>query len=182
MSEGSAAVDATAGNGQDTLFLARKVGTQGHVYAFDIQQEALNITAANLEEAGLRTRVTLILDGHENMAGHIKFPPAVVMFNLGYLPGGGRGIVTEVKTTLAALPGALDLLIPGGLITITVYPGHKEGVKERDAIAKYCGALNMRRYTVLHLKISNHFKHPPELFLIKKLDLVKKQSLLLNKL
>ena len=74
--EGDVAVDATAGNGLDTLFLARLVGSRGHVYAFDIQQAALQKTAALLNRNGLVQRVTLIHAGHETMAAQISGPVA----------------------------------------------------------------------------------------------------------
>ena len=45
---GGTAIDATAGNGHDTLFLAQCVGANGRVYAFDIQPQAL---AAALAQA-----------------------------------------------------------------------------------------------------------------------------------
>ena len=85
--EGDVAVDATMGNGGDTAFLCKLVGKTGHVYAFDVQQEALDRTAARLEEAGMRSRATLILAGHETMRDHVPVSPHVVMFNLGWLPG-----------------------------------------------------------------------------------------------
>jgi tRNA A58 N-methylase Trm61 len=76
---GSVAVDATAGNGNDTLFLAGLVGTSGLVLAFDIQPEALEKTRAVLENAKLAARVRLFLTGHENIAaclqGNVAPPP-----------------------------------------------------------------------------------------------------------
>ena len=66
---GETVVDATAGNGHDTLFLAEHVGEEGHVYAFDIQQAALNSTAKRLGE--LTNRVSLILDSHENVDQYV---------------------------------------------------------------------------------------------------------------
>ena len=80
---GDIAVDATMGNGKDTQFLCELVGETGHVYAFDVQQEALDRTAARLEEAGLQERATLILAGHETMRENVPVSPRVVMFNLG---------------------------------------------------------------------------------------------------
>lgn len=74
--EGDVAVDATMGNGGDTAFLCKLVGETGHVYAFDVQQEALDRTAARLEEAGMRSRATLILAGHETMRDHVPVSPA----------------------------------------------------------------------------------------------------------
>jgi len=65
---GSLVIDATAGNGHDTLFLAKLVGPTGLVLAFDIQQEALEKTRAALEQANLAAQVRLFLTGHENIA------------------------------------------------------------------------------------------------------------------
>lgn len=44
--EGDTVVDATAGNGGDTLWLARAVGPQGSVFAFD--KEVLNTDGSSL--------------------------------------------------------------------------------------------------------------------------------------
>jgi len=61
--EGAVAVDATMGNGHDTLWLCRQVGDSGRVYAFDVQQQAVDNTAAALEEAGVRHRAELFCVG-----------------------------------------------------------------------------------------------------------------------
>ncbi len=37
-------IDATCGNGFDTLFLCRTAGENGHVKAFDIQEQAIERT------------------------------------------------------------------------------------------------------------------------------------------
>ncbi len=47
-------IDATMGNGNDTLFLCRMAGKTGHVTAFHIQQQALEATEKLLEENGVR--------------------------------------------------------------------------------------------------------------------------------
>lgn len=64
VSAGETVIDATAGNGYDTLFLAKLVGESGKVFSFDVQQEAIDSTKAKLEEAKLEN-VSLILDGHQ---------------------------------------------------------------------------------------------------------------------
>ena len=87
---GDIAVDATMGNGKDSQFLCELVGETGHVYAFDVQEEALERTAARLEAAGLRARATLILAGHETMRENVPVSPRAVMFNLGWLPGAAQ--------------------------------------------------------------------------------------------
>ena len=122
--EGDVAVDATMGNGGDTAFLCKLVGKTGHVYAFDVQQEALDRTAARLEEAGMRSRATLILAGHETMRDHVPVSPRVVMFNLGWLPGAEHVVTTKTETTMQAAEAALDLVLPDGFVSICIYPGH----------------------------------------------------------
>ena len=123
---GNAAVDATVGNGHDTLFLAETVGAAGRVYGFDIQAEALQAARRRLEAANLEGRVTLFKESHHRMAeclpaevhGRIR----AVMFNLGYLPGGDHAIITR-RNHRSALEAASRLLAGGMSI---VYTGHPE--------------------------------------------------------
>ena len=126
----SVAVDATAGNGNDTVFLAQHIG-QGMVYSFDIQREALAQTATLLEQKGLQTRVKLILAGHERIDQYVKAPLDAVMFNLGYLPGGDHHIITQPQNTTTALQRAIELLKIGGRISLVVYTGHSGAVGGR---------------------------------------------------
>lgn len=93
--KGDVAVDATAGNGLDTLFLAKLVGESGRVYAFDIQKEALENTRQRLQKEDLLSRVELIRAGHENMEEYVPGHVSAVMFNLGYLPGGNHRVITR---------------------------------------------------------------------------------------
>jgi len=143
---GDVAVDATAGNGHDTLFLAREVGPEGHVFAFDIQPQALEETRKRLEEAGAESRVTLLHAGHEEMEARLPREVhgrlAAVMFNLGYLPGSDKQVVTAPTTTLQALEQAARLLAPGGLLSILAYRGHPGGQEEADAVHEQLSALH----------------------------------------
>jgi tRNA A58 N-methylase Trm61 len=145
---GDIVIDATAGNGSDTLFLARTVGSNGLVYAFDIQSEALEQTQSKLESAldqASLAPVYLIHAGHEEMSDRISLDHegqiAAVMFNLGYLPGASSPIITEAETTLPALESALRLLSGGGLITVVVYPGHKGGEREAAAAEAWAAEI-----------------------------------------
>lgn len=166
--EGDLAVDATAGKGRDTLFLARQVGPQGRVYAFDVQREALEKTAALLKGNGLLDRVTLIDEGHERMADHIAAPVAAVMFNLGYLPGGDPTVVTRPETTRCALKASLNLLRPGGAVTLVLYGGHTGGAGEKAAILDYCSNLEGSAYGVIQTRLLNRSGNPPELVVVEK--------------
>ena len=135
---GDEVVDATAGNGHDTLELARLVGETGRVYAFDIQQAAIDQTRRRLSRYGLLQRVTLQLCGHEHMLE--RLPPgsrgniAAVMFNLGYLPGGDKKRITRAATTIRGMEQATRCLRPGGVLTVIAYPGHPGGSEELDAV------------------------------------------------
>lgn len=145
---GDLAVDATAGNGHDTLFLAQAVGRQGQVYALDVQEAALRATEQRLEAAGLLERATLIQGGHEHWARLL--PPnlrgriAVVMFNLGYLPGSDKSLSTQADTTVQALVEAAEWLRPGGLLSVLVYLGHAQGPREASAVAGWLTELESR--------------------------------------
>lgn len=142
---GDIVVDATAGGGVDTLALAELVGANGRVYAFDIQQEAINRTRERLAAAGALEQVRLHLIDHSQMAvavdaGHHGRVSAV-MFNLGYLPGGDTEVITKPSTTLEALNAALSLLKPGGIITCVLYPGHTGGDAEALAVEAWAAGL-----------------------------------------
>ncbi|MBR5287992.1 MAG: class I SAM-dependent methyltransferase [Clostridia bacterium] len=166
--EGDIAIDATMGNGHDTQFLCGLVGACGHVYAFDVQQSAIDNTHARLEAADMSERATLILDGHQNMANHVKETVRAVMFNLGWLPGAAHAVTTKVETTLQAVNAAAQLLVPGGVMTICVYPGHEEGSRELAALLEWAGALNVRTYNVLHHHFICAAPGTPRLILVQK--------------
>jgi SAM-dependent methyltransferase len=134
---GDRVVDATCGNGHDTLLLAELTGSSGRVWAFDIQQKAIEATAGRLAEAGGCDAVVLVHGGHETMAEHCSGPVKAVVFNLGYLPGGDRSLVTRPESTLAGLEQSFKILQPGGIVLFTLYPGHEGGGQE-------CAALETR--------------------------------------
>ena len=135
---GDVVVDATAGNGHDTEFLARSVGDLGKVYAFDVQAAALEATRDRLERGGIFERVRLVDSDHAEMGERVteedRGAVGAVMFNLGYLPGGDKGLVTEPESTLEALGAALALIRAGGVVTVVVYTGHPGGEAEARAV------------------------------------------------
>jgi len=165
---GDSVVDATCGNGHDTLLLADLVGPTGRVWAFDIQEEAIRLTAQKLEQTGMAERVSLIMAGHETMADHIPAPVRAVMFNLGYLPGGDRDIITRPETTLSALEQSLHLLLPSGILAITVYPGHDGGDNEEQAISQWSAALDQRSFYAWRMGQVNAAPGAPYFFLVQK--------------
>lgn len=139
---GDVAIDATAGNGYDTVFLAERVGDAGKVLAFDVQAEAISAARARVEAAGLTGRVEFILGSHAAIPEHAApGSVAAVMFNLGYFPGGDHAVITRTTETLAALEAALLVLKPGGVLTVVCYPGHAGGDEESAAVVAWSGGL-----------------------------------------
>ena len=165
---GARAVDATMGNGRDTRWLCERVGTYGRVYAFDVQPEAVERTRALLEADGFASRAKLYCEGHQNMADFVHEPVDAVMFNLGWLPGAVHAVTTRTETTLLAVEAALSLLNPQGLLTVCVYPGHDEGMRELNALTKWASHLDPRRFDALLKCYMNQPNHPPQLIAVKK--------------
>ena len=165
---GDTVVDATMGNGKDTLFLAELVGEGGHVHAFDVQPEAVERTRERVHEAGFDGRVSLHLAGHETMKAHVAPGVQAVMFNLGWLPGAEHVVTTLTRTTLTAVQAACELLAPGGIVTICVYPGHEEGRRELEALDAWAASLSVRTYNILRHHFANAPVYTPQLFLIQR--------------
>ena len=158
-------VDATMGNGYDTLFLA-KLAKQ--VYAFDIQEQALEKTSQRLQEAGL-SNAELILQGHETVDQFVTEVKAAI-FNLGYLPSADKSIITQPQTTLEALEKLCQVLVKGGRIAIMIYYGHEGGDIERDAVLDFVSQLPQQEYTATIYRTLNQINNPPFLVMIEKLE------------
>ena len=165
---GETVIDATAGNGNDTLFLAEHVGVNGQVYAFDIQPAALDSTATRLAE--LNERVSLILDSHDNVEKYIDGQIGGAVFNLGYLPHSeDLSIVTKADSTIKAIHKMLGMLKKGGIIAISVYDGHEGGAEERDALLAYVTSLHQAEVHVSRYEIINQRNNPPFLIALEKM-------------
>jgi predicted methyltransferase len=165
---GGTVIDATAGRGHDTLYLAGLVGSEGRVFAFDTQADALQSTSLLLEKAGLADRVTLIEDSHEEMKKYVSGPADAVIFNLGYLPGGDHLYVTKPDTTVRALHTALDLLRPGGRIGLVIYPGHPGGTEECKAVERAAACLDGALFSVIKIVVLNRSAGAPVIIVIEK--------------
>lgn len=161
-------VDATMGNGYDTIYLGKLVGENGKVYAFDVQEEALKSTRKKVEKENMNNIIELILDGHENLDQYVKENVACVVFNLGYLPRAKHQIITKPDTTLEAIKKSLSLLKPNGVISIAIYTGHEGGMEEKNYISEYLNRLDQNEFNVLHMEFTNQINNPPELILIEK--------------
>jgi len=170
---GETVVDATAGNGVDTVFLTKCVGMSGSVHAFDIQPEALLQTKQRLvKEHPGHSAVYLHLRSHAELKATL--PEAVhgkvgaVMFNLGYLPGADEATITVPASTLPALQQSLEMLRIGGLLTIALYTGHEGGEHEAAQVKDWAERLPQRQFQVLEYRFLNRRNHPPYLIAIEK--------------
>jgi ubiquinone/menaquinone biosynthesis C-methylase UbiE len=165
---GDRVVDATCGRGRDTLRLARLVGPTGRVLGFDIQEDALAATRELLEREGCLDRVELMAASHERLAELVVPPLHAAVFNLGYLPGGDRNVITRPAATLAALDGAFRLLVPGGRIVVALYPGHDGGLEESLAVVAWGGQIPARAAAVWHCTPVNRPPDTPQLLVVEK--------------
>jgi len=170
---GDIVVDATCGKGKDTLILCQLAlsSPQGCVYGLDIQSQALIATQHYLAHHHF-------LMGHPQIIVeqrcHSLFPDSIkpqtvklIVYNLGYLPGADKSQTTQVETTLASLTKAQELLMPGGAISITCYPGHAEGAREQEALLKIVSQWPSRQWSCCHHQWLNR-QHSPSLLLLQK--------------
>lgn len=168
---GDLCIDATMGNGHDTLLLSVLAGNNGHVYAFDIQEEALIHTQQRLTAENAPHNYTLLLESHENMANYVKEESAsCIVFNFGYLPGGDHTKATKSESSIRALNQALPLLKSGGLLSLCIYSGGDSGFEERDAILNWLKTLDSHKYLVIKSEYYNRPNNPPIPVLVIKLD------------
>ncbi|MGX7126196.1 class I SAM-dependent methyltransferase [Enterococcus viikkiensis] len=164
---GDHVIDATIGNGNDTLFLAELVGVTGHVYGFDIQAQALKNTREKLGPAIDQT--TLYLAGHETIEENIpaEQPIKGAIFNLGYLPKGDKQIITLPETTKQAMDAILKRLVVGGRMIVVIYYGHAGGEDEKHEVLDYCQNLPQEKYSVLNYQFINQKNNPPILLCVE---------------
>lgn len=170
---GDIAIDATVGNGHDTLFLAEQVTPPGHVYGFDIQQAAIDSTREKFRQTHTSDYLTLIHASHADMdqkiPAHLHGKIRAIMFNLGFLPGGDKSVITLTDSTLTALTIASRILAVNGIITLLAYPGHQGGDLETDQVKIWCEQLDTKQFEVSTIYSTEHKDTAPRLFVIRKL-------------
>lgn len=160
--EGDICIDATAGRGNDTLHLCSLVGDSGRVFAFDIQQDAVDSTKSLLAANGLSHRAEVLLKSHSEMdevaqADTVSF----ITFNFGWLPKGDHNIFTQKETSIAAIEKGLKLLKSGGIMSLIIYYGRETGFEERDALLEYLPTIDSNSYTVVEMPFVNRPNCPP---------------------
>ena len=174
LEEGDGVIDATCGNGKDSLHLARVLEKKKDtaLLCFDIQEKALENTKKLLQEKmpDFFPSVEFHLGSHE----HLFLPKSqklkLIVYNLGYLPGGDKSLTTVVRSTLASVQKALELLSPGGVISLTCYPGHPEGAKEEKELISFTSSLDPKQWNVTSFSWINR-NASPSFILIQKQQL-----------
>lgn len=129
------AIDATCGNGHDTLFLT---SIFNDIYAFDIQKLAIKRTSKRLE--GINN-VKLINDDFNNINKYVE-KADLIIFNLGFLPGSDRKVKTQDYSSDEAIIKAYNLLNENGLLIIASYRAHEGGMDEYNRIIEKIKSLN----------------------------------------
>ena len=172
---GDVVVDATSGNGHDALFLAKCALTtsSGMLFAFDVQEEALVQTRQRIESEApeLISRLRFCHQSHEIFPDELKSQQIkLFVYNLGYLPGANKEKTTKVESTLTSVRAACELVVPGGVVSITCYPGHPEGAEEEAALLEFASTLNKEVWCVCHHRWINRSKAPSLLLLQKNRD------------
>lgn len=158
-------VDATAGNGFDTLFLC-ELSKDNFVYSFDIQKIAVENTKKILTQNNC-TNCRVILDSHENFDNYIEEEIDVCMFNLGYLPQSDKTIKTNYITSIKAISKVINKLSLCGRIFICAYKLHDNGF-ESNEILNYISKLDNNKYNVLKISLLNKSNMPPEIYVIER--------------
>lgn len=171
--KGDIVIDATCGHGRDTEKLCQLAlgPDRGAVYAFDIQKAAIDSSIHYLHSrlpSAFHSRLHFEQRCHSSFPSHLALKSVrLIVYNLGYLPKGNKSYTTQVTTTLQSIHQAQALLIPGGALSITCYPGHAEGAQEQEAILTYFSSLSPQEWSCCHHAWLNR-RQSPQLLLIQK--------------
>lgn len=166
-------IDATCGNGQDTLVIARLAlqSGAGKVFAYDIQESAIEKTRDLLStqiSSDQLNCITFIKGCHSVFPQEIALKSVkLIVYNLGYLPGGDKTVTTRVETTLNSIESALSLICPGGMLSITCYPGHPQGLLEEEALVSFAALLEAKEWSCCHHRWLNR-RFSPSLLIIQR--------------
>lgn len=172
LAPGATVIDATCGNGRDSLVLAELLEAVGggDLHLFDIQQTAIDASRHRLSSGCKASNVALSFycECHSGLERHFAPSSAqLIVYNLGYLPGGDKSVTTRADRTLDSLNAACQVLALEGIISIMVYPGHLEGQREDAAIQEWIAGLDPQLWVV-----SNHRfllrNRPPHLYVISR--------------
>ncbi len=159
---GDIAIDATCGNGHDTLFLTHLLPSL--VFTYDIQKEALDNTRKLIDSALSKEQADRVIFCEKSHAlieeTPCPKPPRLIVYNLGYLPGGDKTVTTQTETTLTSLSQSINLLASDGALSIMCYPGHEEGLREEAAVIEFLSTLPPKDWQICLHRYINRPKSP----------------------
>lgn len=164
---GDKVIDATLGNGNDSLLLLEIIEAKGFLYGFDIQSEAVDSTTARLRASNI-SNFQLFCQSHEHMDQFVKAPVQGIVFNLGYLPSGNKSCTTVWESTQAAINKGMELLLPNGFISVMTYPGHESGCEEDEALQGYFSKIDQKKFQIAQIQFLNQKNNPPKLYWLTK--------------
>lgn len=168
--DGYICIDGTLGNGNDTKKLKDLLGYSGHIYAFDIQNIAIENSRKYLySNFSDLNNISFIQDNHVNVNLYINSNIDFYILNLGYLPGGDKSITTNYLSTISFIDSANRLLRPGRIGIVVIYPGHEEGYKELTHLYQYLENLSQKEYTIINFKYVNQINNPPQIIIIERI-------------
>lgn len=149
-------LDATCGNGHDTLFLCKLAGPGGRVIGLDIQKSAVDATNRRLQDTGWETIGCAVQASHADLLNYAAPGTADgIVFNFGWLPGAAHKVHSAAETTLPALQAALTALRPGGVLAAVLYSGREIGDTEKNAALRFFEGLPLQEYTVVICRFAN---------------------------
>lgn len=181
VNKGDFVIDCTMGNGNDTLSLVRMTGaadescSEALVYAFDVQDAAIEKTTDLLAENGicdlLKNGIHLVKDSHVNLKQYVEKAgrlPSAIVFNLGFMPGHDKTVLTTADTTMKAVQNALECICEDGIVSVVTYCGHPEGREEHEILLEYLSSLPAKKYHVAFFNMINQKKTAPSVFFVTK--------------
>ena len=168
LDEGMQVLDATLGNGEDAVFLCEKIGKSGFLEGIDIQDDAVNQSRIKLEEKSFEN-FQLRIGNHKYIDQLYEGQYFdLIVYNLGYLPKSNKVCTTLLDSTAESIQKALQLIKVGGILSITTYRGHDEGVKEYQWLMSYTQQLDTKAYHVMKFEYLNQGVQTPSVILIER--------------
>lgn len=138
-------VDATLGNGNDSLYISQLIKNKGIVFGYDIQEQSIINSNALFKLHNTKNIITK-LKSHEFIE---EENIDLCIFNLGYLPRSDKKIKTNKTTTINALNSVISKMNKEKmLIIICIYIGHQEGLEESNALEEFVKNLPSNKYLV----------------------------------
>lgn len=155
-------IDATCGNGHDTLFLAQNF-PKSQIHALDFDLVAIKNTKKNCNNY----KNIIYHNMNYKYINKITKNVDIILYNTGYLPRSKIDLsLFSIEDLLISLKKSLSILKPTGIIVLMIYQGHDAG-KSLEAVTNFCKNLNKYEYISFVYKTLNT-SLAPSLILIER--------------